>query len=178
MIAILIATTWNMRSQIYTLGADDLPKTIPAGSYLKDNTNRLNRFAGTWVFNENGQYFKITINKLLQQPFINYFTDDLYGNFIYKQNGVTISDTQNLTGENSPIQTVWIKNDLNLIWLEFNDPQRPKISSYVVLNYSNVGGVEKLQWKLVVTAKFSRLPNEPMPDHSIRVPLNCVLIKQ
>ncbi|WP_396170340.1 DUF6705 family protein [Flavobacterium sp.] len=176
-ILLVICFTYGCKAQTYTLGVDS-PNIIPPGSYFQDSNHILERFIGTWVFNQNGQNFKVTLNKIEQRPLSNYYRDDIIGSYIYSINGNTVVNTEGFIGDNSKIETVFINSNNNKISLFFYDPERPKIGAKVILNYSNVGGVEKLHWELLVTGYLPVLPGESSPQLDFRVPTNCELIKQ
>lgn len=165
------------QTPVYTLGTN-LPNNIPDGCYVKDNNNILNKFAGTWVFNQNGKVFTVTLNKGLMVPIANHYRDDIQGKYKYIVNGNIVVETENYTGNNSRIQTTFLNYGTEKIALFFYDPERPKIGSRVFLTYSNVGGVEKLHWELKVMGYLPVLPGEPNPQLDFRVPTNCELIKQ
>lgn len=175
--AILIATACKGQTPVYTLGTQ-LPNNIPDGCYVKDNNNILDKFTGTWVLNQNGTTFTVTLTKGIMVPIADHYRDDIQGRYKYVVNGNTIVNTENYTGNNSRIQTTFLNFGTEKIALFFYDPERPKIGSRVFLTYSNVGGVEKLHWELKVMGYQPILPGEPAPQLDFRVPTNCELIKQ
>ena len=169
------------QTTVYNYG-DDIPYVPPAGSYIKDNINAFNKFSGTWVYNQNGQYFKITLLKVIDQPSGDIFRDNIYGNFLYQINGFKIADTENLTGEASPMYLSRLYSDLNKVHLAFNDPERPRMGAHIELIYSiDSNGVERLNWNLFNTGVLPTTPDKAhLPNQSIefRVPQNLVLVKQ
>jgi hypothetical protein len=174
--AILIATACKGQTPVYTLG--EIRNETPDGCYVKDNNNILNKFTGTWIFSQNGNTFTVTLNKGLMVPIADHFRDDIQGKYKYVVNGNTVVNTENFTGNNSKIRFTFLNYGTEKIALFFDDPERPKIGAKVYLTYSNVGGIEKLHWELVVTGYLPILPGEPAPQLDFRVPTNCELIKQ
>lgn len=174
--AIFIATICKGQTPVYTIGQS--PANIQAGSYIKDTNNILNKFAGTWFYNQGGNIFKITLAKVEMVELSDYYTDDIYGNYSYVVNGNTVVNTESYSGESSKIQFAFMNFETEKIALLFYDPERPKIGSRVFLTYSNVGGVEKLHWELKVMGYLPQLPGEPPAQLDFRVPTDCVLIKQ
>jgi len=61
--------------------------------YLKDGNNVLNKFVGTWAFDDGTHYFKITFYKRIKKFTGITFEDELVSKFLYIENGVTIYDT-------------------------------------------------------------------------------------
>ena len=176
-LALQITIICQAQSPIFTLGA--APLDIPNGAYLKDNDNILDKFVGTWKFNQNGQVFTVTLNKAEMVDLDGYYKDMLKGSYRYVNNGNVVVDTQNLTGTSSRITGAMIwRTDSNKLSLFFYDPARPKMGCKLILTYSNIRGAEKLNWKLLLTGYLPILPGEPTPQLDFRVPTNCELIKQ
>ncbi|QQV03221.1 MULTISPECIES: DUF6705 family protein [Chryseobacterium] len=179
-LAILLLTmivNCKAQSPVYTLG--ESPVNLPMNSYIKDTNNVLNKFVGTWIYNQNGKIFTININKQEMIDFTEYYKDMLFGNFKYQVNNLIIVDTFGKTGFKSGITgaTLWEGNP-NKVSLFFSDPERPKMSCKAVLTYFNVNGVEKLHWDLKLTGYVSsRNPNMNQAT-DFRVPTNVELIKQ
>lgn len=176
LIVVLVATACKGQTPIYTLG--ESRTNTPDGCYVKDNNNILDKFTGTWVFNQNGTVFTVTLNKGLMVPIAGHYRDDIQGKYKYVVNGNTIVDTDNYTGNDSKIRFTFLNYGTERIALFFYDPERPKIGAKVFLTYSNVGGVETLHWELKVTGYLPQLPGEPSAQLDFRVPTNCDLIKQ
>ena len=173
---ICFTTACKAQTPEYTLG---VPRdNTPDGCYVKDNNHILDKFVGTWRLNQNGNVFTVTLTKGLMVQINDHFRDDIQGNYKYILNGSTIVNTENYTGNNSRIRFTFLNFGTEKIALFFYDPERPKIGAKVYLTYSNVGGVEKLNWELVVTGYLPILPGEPAPQLDFRVPKNCELIKQ
>ena len=176
-VIICFTTACKGQTPVYTLGADN-PNIIPSNCYFKDNNNILNKFVGTWVLTKNGNVFTIILNKAVMAPISDYYSDEIQGKYKYIVNGNTLVNTENFTGNNSKLKTTFMNFGTEKIALFFYDPERPKIGAKVYLTYTNVGGVEKLHWELVVTGYLPILLGEPAPQLDFRVPKNCELIKQ
>jgi hypothetical protein len=176
-LALQIAVICQSQTPVFTLGTS--PRSIPNGSYIKDNDNILNKFVGIWKFNQNGQVFTVILNKAEMVDLNIYYKDMLKGGYRYVNNNTVVVDTQNLTGTNSRITGAMIwRNDHNKLSLFFYDPERPKMSCEITLTYSNIMGFQKLHWDLVATGYIPTLPGDPTPQFDFRVPTNCELIKQ
>ena len=52
-------------------------------SYVKDTNNNMNQFVGTYVYQNNGVYFKIKLKKILMTPDISFYSDMIVGEFEY-----------------------------------------------------------------------------------------------
>lgn len=171
----------NAQSPVYTKGSPNIPANIPNNAYIKDANNILNKFAGTWKYENNGKAFTISLQKLMVK-FTNYYVDDLNGYYKYTDGMLTVVDTSNYPINESKLNGRWIKNNnLNKITLFFSDPERPRLSCEVDLTYSNQGGVEKLHWELKVKGILQQKPAPGIilnPATDVRVPTNVELIKQ
>ncbi|NMR35906.1 hypothetical protein HIO71_17140 [Chryseobacterium aquaticum] len=169
------------QSPVYTLGQSPVDKL--KNSYVKDTNNVLNKFSGTWIYSQNGQVFTVNLQKAEMVFLINYFVDELLGNYKYSINNNTIVNTilPDFSGKKSRIFgfTIWEGNP-NKVTLFFRDPERPRVSCQVDLTYSNQGGIEKLNWELRVTGILPQgVPGKTLnPATDVRVPTNMELIKQ
>ena len=174
---LLIMISCKSQSPIYTLGQSPINK--PTNSYLKDTNNILNKFAGTWIYNQSGKTFTVFLQKLEMTKLINYYVDELNGGYKYVDGSNIIINTLNNSTQDSKLSgfTLW-EGDSNKVTLFFYDPERPRMGARVTLTYSNVNGVEKLHWDLRLTGyRASRDPNMN-PATDFRVPTNVVLVKQ
>jgi len=76
----------------------DLETAYPINTpntYYKDIGNNLNRYEGTWIYDDGVSYIKIVLVKKIKFPVWQYFEDTLIGGFQYKKNGVEIINTLN-----------------------------------------------------------------------------------
>ncbi len=69
--------------------------------YIKDTLNEINFWEGTWVYNDGNTTFRIILEKV-EMYYQNwrpdnekYFTDEMFGGYFYKNNGVVITDQWN-----------------------------------------------------------------------------------
>lgn len=173
---ILLATNCAGQTPIFTLGQQR--NSTPIGCYVKDNNNILDKFIGTWILNQNGAIFTVTLTKGLMVPITDHYRDDIQGQYKYVVNGVTIINTENYTGNNSKIRFTFLNYGAEKIALFFDDPERSKVGAKVYLTYSNIGGIEKLKWELKSTGYLPILPGDAIPQFNFRVPTNVELIKQ
>lgn len=176
----IIALTFSCKAQSPIYGYNTIPNVIPDNSYIKDTNNILNKFVGKWSFVQNNKTFTITLHKVQMVKVTSYYVDDLQGTFkYYGSDGLVMADSEHLTGELSELYGKRIfLNDFNKITINFTDPDRPKVHGTVYLTYSNVGGVEKLDWKLYQTGVDYRMSDEPIIVQGFKVPTDCVLTKQ
>ncbi len=169
------------QSPIYTFGDNNIPAVIPNNAYIKDTNNILNKFVGTWKYENNGKNFVLDLQKIMAE-FSHYYVDELNGFYKYTDGSLTIIDTSNYTNSESKISGRWFRDgNLNKITLFFYDPERDRLSFEVILTYSNQGGVEKLNWNLKVKniSQQNPIPGVILnPGTDVRVPMNMVLIKQ
>ena len=179
-IAILTLFLLNMackaQSPVYTLGGD-IPGNLPLNAYIKDTNNILNKFTGTWQYQQNGKIFNINLQKT-KIDLDGYFKDLLRGNYKFIFNNVILADTTNYPISDANLTGAILWDDPNKVTLFFYDPERPKMSCRVTLTYSHINGVEKIHWNLrLVGLPASRDPNMN-PATDFRVPTDVVLVKQ
>ena len=95
---------------VLTLSAQVVEKPIetfyepnqPSHVYYKDVNNLFDKYLGTWEYNNDGHYFKITFIKqsyFRETPIANskitIYTDKIIGNYEYKYNGIEIYNVTN-----------------------------------------------------------------------------------
>lgn len=169
----------SCKAQSPIFGYEEIPNVIPQNAYIRDTNNILNKFAGTWVFSENGQNFKVTLQKAEMVNILNeYFKDMIFGQYIYTVDNTVIVNTSNYNGKASKIRGLRLITNDNKIKVVFNDPERSKMASIVELTYSNTAGIEKLHWRLYMEAAQHSMVDDPPAQFDFRVPTNCDLIKQ
>lgn len=124
----------------------------PNHVYYKDVNNLLDKYIGTWEYNDGTHYFKIEFFKQsfyretpVANPKVTIYTDRIFGHYQYKLNGAEIYNVTNMKYANSRSGSFF-----NGFYLIFSEPTtascgRSKIG-YVNLQYSNSGGIEQLTW--------------------------------
>lgn len=162
-------------------------------AYFKDINGVLDKYVGTWEYNQNGHYFKIQFIKqtnVQQSPpistsLIQRYYDRITARIEYKLNGVTIYNTLNQIG-NSP--NWYIRSyassvrSNNKIWLHYKEPSNSpcgrKVDGTVNVEYSNTGGVETLTWSRTNRSIYPDCQNgQTADDTPFQIPANMVLTK-
>lgn len=89
---LLLVNSIKAQTPVLALG-EHRPSTVAQDAYLKDIDNVLDTYEGTWLYDQNGIYLKIVLEK--QEIFYNnvIYQDLLTGAFQYKENGVEIMNT-------------------------------------------------------------------------------------
>jgi len=124
-------------------------------AYFKDVNGLLDKYVGTWEYNQNGHYFRIQFYKRIanQTPTglsvkMKFKWDRIYGFFQYKLNGMEIYNTRLMSDP-------FVYSDSGSFFMEeFNlhyeepstSPCGRSIAGKVTLEYSNENGIEKLNW--------------------------------
>lgn len=179
---LFVVLSCKAQSPIYTKGSGNVPSNIPNNAYIKDTNNILNKFIGTWKYENNGKVFTINLQKSEMIKLINYYVDELNGYYKYTDGSLTIVDTSNYPINKSKLTGAWLwENNPDKVSLIFSDPERDRLSCKVTLTYSNQSGVEKLHWDLKVKTIFQQkiAPGVTLkPGTDVRVPTNVELIKQ
>lgn len=98
--AILIIISCKAQTPIFSLSDFDLDYAAVEGAYYKDVDNFFNNFEGTWLWQDGNNSLTIVLQKVEEYPKStlnnpNWFTDLLFGEFKYVENGVVIADYLN-----------------------------------------------------------------------------------
>ena len=165
---------------------DASPMTTADGAYYKDLNNEFDKFIGTWVFTNGNDEFTIVLDKKLMYYNGDYYTDMLYGEYKYTENGIEIVNTLpdlNLTNvAKHDIKGVLIIdiNSYHLcdtcnpnerrVKLSFNDmaPDRKHLSASIILRYLNNSNPPQMTVTLISDGG-GMLPTPTSPT-VIRVP--------
>jgi hypothetical protein len=137
---ILFQSLATAQSRIYPIYNDGNTPDDYTNVYFKDMNNDLDKYDGTWVWEENGKKLTVILEKAIQYYlFSSYYEDVLLGNYKYEENGTTIVDTitnsiidPNLTDDGYHI-TLWGDNQTPFITYMrgiFVDPVRSNYASY------------------------------------------------
>ena len=191
-ILLAIITTLNCKAQIAPLYFAD--PDLPAGTYYKDLDNDLNKFEGTWIWQNGNNSFQITLEKKEHIPIDNNtkFSDEIIGEYRYTENGVEIINSlsrlndSNISGYDHYISGTIIMNkyspplkcfdctdDNKRIKICFHDPGTPHIPMDMILRHNIENAVEKLQVMIVGGGSYvdsTTYPNTP------RIPFGEYLI--
>ena len=171
----------------------DAPYNTPEGAYYKDLNNELDKFEGTWVFDNGTTIFTIVLEKREQQQVLNDYRDLLKGEYKYEENGqVQVNTLSNLndpsTQNNIGGSYIHKKTDYpacgdcteneRRIDMYFNDPERSYLSDGIVVRYLlDETNPEKLE-VIIYQSGGGILPDENSPDVP-RVPYGTyIMVKQ
>jgi hypothetical protein len=170
--------------------------SLPEGTYFKDLENNLNKFEGTWLWQNGNNSLTMILEKKEHIPFDEYYNDMIIGEYQYIENGTetinylprlednTIIGHQHyLSGSGIlykyyPPQCDECEETERRVLLHLNDPERPHVRMRIALRYIlENNGLEKLEGLIhgggTVVQEY-----EGQPVH-IRVPSgNYVFIKQ
>jgi hypothetical protein len=157
----------------------------PKHVYYKDVNNLLNKYLGTWEYNQNGHYFKITFFKQtnfretpVQNRKISIFTDKIYGLYQYKLNGIEI---YHVTSSDFAYSTMGAFFMGNLVAF-FKEPsispcERPLMGD-VTLSYSITNGIEQLTWNRADSYRGTFCNEGEVEDNTpFQTPAHMILTK-
>lgn len=88
---ILLLSVLNSKAQTPIINNLDWNGVSIPNSYVKDINNDMNQFVGTYVYQNNGVYFKIILKKVTMVPYITFFADLIVGEFEYLDINNTVS---------------------------------------------------------------------------------------
>jgi len=190
---------YNCFSQNPVFPLDDYSVDEFPGAYRKDTQNELDKFVGTWKYEDTrtNKNFSITLKKVIQihrsSPVYDWYEDIIYGDYQYSAFGTQIVNTlPNLANASmSPYDHSIIGNTIYMpgrspkcedcapgerrLNLVFIDTERPYMYSFIMLRYRIVFGVEKLE--ALVYSIGSILPDDDSPTN-LRVPYGEYTLKK
>lgn len=155
---------------------------IVDNTYVKDIDNYLNQFVGTWVYNQNNQYLKIIIEKVVKSCKTDvYCLDYLIGEYQYKENNVEkintlpgllnernhkISGKRILKNNFRPVCNDCYPNQRRVM-LTFSDPLR-RLGGELLLQAITVNGQPALKaFKRTTTYAISLLENSSYTEMNV-----------
>jgi hypothetical protein len=156
-------------------------------TYFKDLNNSLDKFAGTWVYSQGSEYFKITFIKLTNQVSemnLRQKEDILITRYEYKQNGNTIFETYSTNRSFVNWSFMVDSNNIDLTYTEssFTHCRKQRIGD-VVITYSLNSNNEP-----IITWNRTDVPinQQPIPCQgsatvdvsNFLTPANMILVKQ
>ncbi len=157
-------------------------EAFPNHVYYKDVNNKLNKYVGTWIFDNGTHYFKIQFFKQTyyrETPIGNkkttIFVDRIIGHYQYKLNGVEIynvTDNKNIYSTSGAFY-----NGFRIFFDEpTTNPCGRRIMGDVNLTHSINNSVEQLTWN---REDFNAGADcYPFDDTPYKTPANMVLTKQ
>ncbi|TMM30355.1 hypothetical protein FDT66_06230 [Polaribacter aestuariivivens] len=187
---LLIVTAISCKAQTPIVGLD-APSNTPKGAYYKDLTNELDKFVGTWKFENTNEQFLITLKKKDKYFIAPDYHDILIGEYVYNKNRVEIVNTlsnfggkqiANLGGAfivkpNERPKCISCTSNERRIEMYFNDPERDYLQSTIVLRFIPNSNPQKLS-AVIYSNDSIILPYDDAPQEP-RVPYGeYLLIKQ
>ena len=192
---ISIFSITSCRAQVSPLYKAD--PDLPEGTYFKDMDNDLDKFVGTWKWQNGNDEFIVVLEKKEHILDVDgeYYNDLLIGEYSYIENGVelanylpNLNDSSILVEEhNLTLLSILHKNHHPIceecditerrVTLLLHDPERDWVPARITLRHVMENGVEKLE-AFVHGGGAVVQPNENAPTW-IRVPMgNYVMVKQ
>lgn len=151
------------------------------GKYFKDINNHLNKFVGTWKWQDNllnpTKVLEITFNKVENYDTGGYFVDKLQSTFKYYENGVEIYNTENSINSHISGGYFTFPSNLNKLRLYYTEPDVStngfKYSFHIeYLPSSTIGGIPNLKWDVEIIAEVAEIAEIP------KIPMHIILTKQ
>ena len=158
---------------------------LPEGTYYKDLNNDLNKFEGTWKWENGNNSFTIVLEKKEQILFSrsNQYNDLLIGEYKYVENGVEIVNSLARLQDNSVVglshylsgATIMHKNhpphkcesctnEERRVSVYIRDPEIPLMGMRIILRHIVENNVEKLEGHVMGTGSYvSTLENPESP---------------
>lgn len=127
-------------------------------TYYKDTKNELQKFVGTWIYDNGKYYFRITIfkEKVIKNKKNKVYVDMLFTKFIYKNRGRIIYDNYGTNSYDqypglvntkpSRLNSNFVKNDTLTFYYDEPSDYRRRRDQTLHITYSS-DTVPKLYWK-------------------------------
>lgn len=154
---IICSSLYSCVAQTYPMEGSNNPVWIDAGITLKDTNNNLNKFSGTWIYEDAGSKLTVVLQKVENYESAGYFSDVILGNYIYEENGVEILNTLTNPATSQGSDDVYhirmhgFKNPSKIVG-DFEDPIRSKWADYTLyLTYASSDRLNpqpKLLWNI------------------------------
>lgn len=152
------------------------------GKYFKDVNGHLNKFIGTWKWQDNAsnptKVFEVTFIKLENEFTGSYFRDLLITNFKYIENGIEIYNTENIFDDKFIFGGLFsFPNNLNKLRMFYSEPDTDtngfRYSFHVeYLPSSIMAGMPQLKWDVDIVLEVAE--NAELP----KIPMHIILTKQ
>jgi hypothetical protein len=153
--------------------------------YYKDVNNLLDKYLGTWEYNQNGHFFKITFFKQTNfretpvgHPKASIFTDRIYGLYQYKLNGIEIYHVISPDFAYSS-SGAFIMGSFTFYFKEPSlSPCGRPLMGKVTLAYSTTNSIEQLTWSRVDSYRGTFCNEGEVEDNTpFQTPAHMELIK-
>jgi hypothetical protein len=188
---LLLAVISSCKAQSPIINILEWNGETPTNCYLKDISNDINTFTGTYLFDDGTTYFKVQLKKVPMAYTGSYYEDLLVGEVEYRVNGVTLLNTlpmfnmydeepfkhkiqgfSVLKNTDRPYCTECFPNEKRMR-VTLNDTKR---TFSLVIRKMIIGGNEALKFSLICTAEMKNY-GEPTTEPII-YPTDYILIKQ
>ena len=170
-------------------------------TYFKDINNHLNKFVGTWVFNDGSKALKIKFYRINKMPLSlpkTSFMDEIHSYIEYKvlEGGIWVTKYNTFppigTPPDQPMMTIYsirgsILHEINSLQMNYHEPTsscKRWFNAALELKFINNGLSQQLEWKRKLYAPNSFLSEEPCPDGQMIdmsefiIPAELLLTKQ
>ena len=139
---------------------------LPEGTYYKDINNDLDKFEGTWLWQDGNNSFTLVLEKKVQvhDDTANIYEDMIIGEYVYIVNNEELINSLNRLNDNSitgfshyisgvrlmhknhpPYKCTNCTNEERRISISIHDPETPYIPMQIILRHVIDNGVEKLE---------------------------------
>ena len=153
--------------------------------YLKDTTNEMDKYTGTWEWTQGSRIFTITLMK--QKNLINdfgnsnYYRDRLVGYYKYWENGVLIADTssEDLTQDYGISVHFTLNCHNHITSIAFKDYKKFKDFDVMLTSLSSTQikmKMEGMEHVIMIINGMQSPPNAPLPGSTF--PMEMVLTKK
>jgi hypothetical protein len=152
------------------------------GKYFKDINGHLNKFIGTWKWQDNPtnptKVLEINFFKVENYDTGGYFEDRLNSTYIYSENGVEIYNTVNIYDDKFIFGGLFsFPNNINKLRLYYSEPN-PATNGFrynfhiEYLQSATITGTAQLKWDVEIVIEVAQVAELP------KIPMHIILTKQ
>lgn len=185
LILLTCTSLYSCVAQTFPMEGKDTPLLIKAGMSLKDTDNNLDKFEGTWIYEDGISKLTVVLQKVENYESAGYFSDMILGNYIYEENGIEIINTLTNPAASQGSDDIYhirmhgFKNSSKIVG-GFKDPIRSKWTDYTLyLTYDlqdRLNPQPKLVWNIHIY-EFYNPDGDVDARQELRVPSLLILTK-
>ncbi|WP_438968583.1 DUF6705 family protein [Nonlabens sp.] len=175
---------YSCKAQVYPMERDDYV-SFDSGISFKDMNNNLDKFQGTWEYQDSTSKLTVILQKIEDYEVGNALSDVIVGNYIYEENGVEIINTLTNPAVSQGsrdmyhIEMYGFRNSSKIVG-DFEDPVRSKWTGYTLyLTYNaptRANSQPQLTWNVQIHEFYN--PNGDVDaEQALRVPYLLTLTK-
>ncbi|WP_438968582.1 DUF6705 family protein [Nonlabens sp.] len=179
------ASLFSCVAQTYPMEGNDYPLYRKQGMSFKDMNNNLNKFEGTWEYQDSTSKLTVILQKMEDYEVGSALSDVIVGNYIYEENGVEIINTLTNPAVSQGSDDIYhiemfgFSNSTRILG-NFEDPVHSKWTDYTLyLTYNaptRANSQPQLEWSTIIR-EFYNPDGDVDATQALRFPRLVTLTK-